>query len=142
MNVHPFWSVAQICSILERDSLSEWVFTNSPQLFQSQLLSDTHSLEACPAIFVSCSNLLNSWRTTHILDVFQYTSLLNLSHLLEAYQFALQKKISCFTNFCHECQPHTYCTYSISLIVIVIQHDILLTFCTMCKSQTRKFRYN
>ena len=51
----------------------------------------THRLDACSDILINDSNLLNSWRTTHILDVFQYTSLLNLSHLLESYQFALQK---------------------------------------------------
>ena len=134
-----FGQLFQSARILERNSLPGWVFTNSPQLFQSQLWRDTHSLNACPTILVSGSNLLNSWITTHILDVFQYNLITKPhSHLLESYQFALQKKLSCFTNFCHECQPHTYCQYSISLIFMIIQYDIALTFCTMCKSQIKK----
>ena len=37
----------------------------------------TYSLDACSPILVSSSNLLNSWGVTHILDVFQFTSLVN-----------------------------------------------------------------
>ena len=71
----------------------------------------TYSLDACSAILVSGSNLLNSWRVTHILDVFQFTSLVNgkpHSHFIQSYQFALQKKqLLCFTEFSHECHIHT-----------------------------------
>ena len=52
----------------------------------------THSLDACLAILVSGSNLLNSWRATHILDVFLIS--ISHSHVLQSYQFALQKTVS------------------------------------------------
>ena len=59
----------------------------------------TYNLDSCSAILVSGSNLLNSWRATHILDVFQFTSLVNgkpHSHFLQSYKFALQKTVIMF----------------------------------------------
>ena len=83
------FSVALICWNIESDLQSGCVFIQ-PLLSVILICSHMSDLQpACSVTLVSSSDLLNSRRATHILDVFQYLISKPHSHLLESYQFAL-----------------------------------------------------
>ena len=70
MCVHPFLSVARICSSTEE--VTHWLDGCPPFLVSgSNLLKNsraTHKLDGCSPFLVSGSDLLKNWRATHSLD--------------------------------------------------------------------------
>ena len=128
----------------EVNSLAGWMFNHL--VSSSDLLKHwtvTYLLDECLAILISSSNLLNKNSQpgcishSNLIQTMERNSLPRyitnpqwVKFMFTIYNLtdlSFRKLLSGFNNL-HQEMPHTYYQYSISLIFMVIQQDIALTF--------------